>query len=314
MKLYNKDYQCKINADGVTFTIGGSDGSEYRDQSFYKYYALSKNSVDALTHLYIYASHPSQFNDPLDCAADLITFDDINSIKNLWNSLYPEMSELCHSDIQSIEYFSNAAYKTILYLKWGVLCLSKVNDDLSMWSAYCNHKGFCLEFDIAKFPFKTTGPFPINYQEKLKSCSIRNTSVQLATIVQTNVKRKCWEHEKEWRLLIEAPKDFYLEPFGVMAASLKNNMSGFHDRKFKYPVRCLKSICLGVDFFHGIHYVVTNYEIEYIAEDTLQNDVLAFLARTKIPTYVLGVFGLDVIKRRIEVIQIRQNAYRIVYL
>ena len=74
-----RDYTMGKTGEKIFFRINGIDRSQ--NESFYKYYALNKTSVDALTHMYLYATHPCQLNDPLDCADDLIIFDDIESAR-----------------------------------------------------------------------------------------------------------------------------------------------------------------------------------------------------------------------------------------
>ena len=313
MFIQGRDYSFSKTEDGITYLVDGKDGREYREHSFYKYYALDKYSVDALTHLYLYATHPNQFNDPFDCAEDLIEFDDMESVSIFWESLYTKIDSICKHNENAIMRYTQKAYKTYLYMKWGVLCLSRNNYDLSMWSSYCHHTGFCIEFDISKLPCKTVGPFPINYQKELKSLSVKEISLQLATIIQTNIKQKCWEHEQEWRLLIECPKEFYMEPFGEGAFQLKQASPDYHERKFKYTLGCLKSVCLGIKFFNGIHSVITDSGYEFVANNKLQNDVLSFLALSKIPTYILDNEEFKLIRRSIEIIKIRDNAYHIYY-
>lgn len=314
MHLFGKDYEYVKKGRNGKFLIDGKDGSVYRDQSFYKYYALDDYSVDALTHLYVYAAHPCQFNDPFDCDEDLINFDDMDCIRIFWDHLFTKVVELCNNDVECIKKFTNLSFKTYLYTKWGIICLSQKYDNLPMWSAYTNHKGFCLEFDISRFPFKMVGPFPVNYQKQLKTHSIKEISIQLATIVQTNVKQNIWEYEHEWRLLLECPQDFIMEPFGEKVDLFKSEIHDFHDRKFKYPLHCLKSVCLGMKFFNGMQTVISDYEDEVIAINDIQNEVLSFLALSKIPTYILSKVDFGLERTPIQIIRIRENAYRITCL
>lgn len=313
MKIYDKDYSYVSNGDNSKFLIDGKDGSEKRGQSLYKYYPLNENSIDALTHLYVYATHPCQFNDPFDCATNLIKFDDMECIQKLWGPIYQDVLTFCKNDNENLFIFTNGAYKTYLYMKCGVLCLSENYNDLSMWSAYTNHNGFCLEFDIFSFHSVWAGPFPINYQLELKQHSIKDITLQLATIVQTNVKQECWRHEKEWRLLLECPPDDYMEPFGEFSLLFKDMMPNLHDRKFKYPLNCLKSVTLGLNFLNGLS-DISDYEKEFTAKDNLHNEVMSFLAMTKIPTFVIHNVGFSIKRKPIRVFQIRENVYRIIIL
>lgn len=301
-----------VEIDGKhQFLVDGKNGSEQQGHSFYKYYSLENYNVDALTQLYVYATHPCQLNDPLDCAEELIRFDCIECARIFWDYLYPSVISLCRNNEEAIMQFTQRAYKTYLYTKWGVLSLSKKWDDMSIWSAYCNHRGFCLELDIFGFPFKTTGPFHVNYHESLTPISIKENTLHRATIYQTNVKLKCWEHEDEWRLLIESPFGLEMEPFGEWSTAIKREQPDYHNRKFKYPISCLKSVTLGEKFFNGMHEVISNHEIEIIATEDLQNKVLSFLALSRVPTYWLRVVELAIDRQSIGIYKIKEDTYRV---
>jgi hypothetical protein len=225
--------------------------------------------------------------------------------------MFPEVSNMYQNDEKAINEFENVAFRTYYYMKMGIFSLTKNCDDISMWSYYTNHEGFCVEYDINGFPYDYWGPFPINYQEELKSVSINHATLPLASLIQTNIKLDFWKHEQEWRLLIQCPEEYYMEPFGVNAEFIKANMPDLHNRKMKYPLRCIKSVVLGLKFFNGIYSVITYYEKEYVAINKLKNDILSFLALSKIPTYVLKIEELEVVKIPIKITQIRNNAYYI---
>ena len=311
MQYQGKDYRWEKNGDKVRFLINGKDGIEERKNSFYKYYALNEYSVDALTHLYIYDTHPCQLNDPLDCAEELIEFDDNETTRIMLGDMFPKVSNMYQNDETAINEFERVAFRTYYYMKMGIFSLTKNCDDMSMWSYYTNHEGFCVEYDINGFPYDYWGPFPINYQKELKSVSINQASLPLASLIQTNIKLDCWEHEQEWRLLIQCPEECYMEPFGFNADFIKANMHDLHDRKLKYPLRCIKSVCLGLKFFNGIYSIITDYEKEYVAINKKKNEVLSFLALSKIPTYIMDTDGLKAIRVPIEITKIRNNAYHI---
>ncbi len=98
MQYQGKDYRWEKNGDKVRFLIDGKDGIEERKNSFYKYYALNKYSVDSLTHLYIYDTHPCQLNDPLDCAEHLIEFDDNETTRIMLGDMFSEVSNIYQND------------------------------------------------------------------------------------------------------------------------------------------------------------------------------------------------------------------------
>jgi hypothetical protein len=309
MHHQGKEYTWKMAGNKVKFLIDEKDGSEIRNESFYKYYALSKNSVDALTHLYLYATHPCQLNDPLDCADNLIDFDDIESARAVLGDLYTEVAEMYNNDENAILEFTKVGFRTYYYMKMGIFCLSNNCINISMWSSYTEHKGFCVEFDVNSFPYDFWGPFELNYQKELESVSVNRASLPLAALIQTNIKLDCWQHEHEYRLLIQCPEGYYMEPYGYKSELFKSRIADISDRKLKYPLRCIKSVCLGMKFFNGIHAVMTDFENEYVAFNEDQNKILSFLALTKIPTYVLENKGLMVERHQIEIIQIRNDSY-----
>ena len=76
-------------------------------------------------------------------------------------------------------------------------------------------------------------------------------------------------------------------------------------------MRCIKSVCLGLKFFNGIYSVITDYEKEYVATDKRKNDILSFLALSKIPAYILDTNELEVVRVPIDITQIRNDTYHI---
>ena len=287
--------------------INGKDGSELAEKTFFKYYALSNNSVDALTHLYVYGTHPAQLNDPLDCDEDIIKFDDVECIRIFWDKLYPDICQYYKNKLNEIIKFTQYAYKTWLYRRIGVLSLTDSAENIPMWSSYTEHKGFCVEFDLASFPHKKWGPFPINYQKEIIPICIKDSCVQIATLIQTNVKLESWSYENESRLLLEAPTGWDLKVFGKDAD--KYNRPDDLDRKFKYPLESIKSVTLGAKFFVGGRTNICTYEMEYVATNEIQEKLLDFLAYTKIPVFELFKKGLKVERVRLEIRKIRNNAY-----
>lgn len=252
--------------------------------TFYKYYALKNNSVDALTNLYVYAAHPKQFNDPFDCNQKLIEFDTWVDVENLWGELFDKFKKT-YSTLESACEESNRAYWHLLYKKLGLVSLAPRCDNYQMWALYAQNNGFCLEFDVNKFPFLHYGPFLMNYTETIPGpVCIGDVGGHIAMLIQTNVKNKWWEYEDEWRLYIPNPIGFDLKYFGSEYEMSKYNRGDEHDRKFRYPVDALKSIILGPNFFDNnmIANPVSPDEIDVVScpdIDSLELNVLDFLAR-----------------------------------
>jgi hypothetical protein len=247
LKIMSKVYGWDYKFENEQFFINPKEEIVIPDL-FYKLYALSNNSVSALTEGYIYVPHPDQLNDVFDCNVELIQFDDIEVIRHFLNGVIEaqEIEKLLEKNLKNIQIFVQRHFREILYRKWGVLSLTSDPNNVLMWSYYNDHKGFCIEFDISNFEFKYFGPFPINYQGKIEAISIKEISTQLATLVQCNIKDEIWSHENEWRLMVVPPEgeDFISPNFH----QLFDNMGG-HDRKMKYSTSAIKSIALGNRFF-----------------------------------------------------------------
>ncbi len=256
-----------------------------KPSSFFKYYALSQNSVDALTHLYIYATHPRQFNDPFDCNEKLVKYSSWNDIRHLCDNrsllyqiqqLYPTEQEACK--------WAQSAHWLLLYKKMGLVSLTTKDDNYQMWAHYAQNNGFCLEFDIEKFPFLKHGPFPIHYVEAFpEPLSIGEYGGHLTMLVQTNIKNIWWCKENEWRLLIPNPMGLDMKCFGNEHEMKEYNFGDEHDRKFRYPLAALKSITLGPKFFDQLYLSkISENEIDIICHpdnSLLEYAVLFFLAK-----------------------------------
>ena len=294
-------------------------------RTFFKYYALSKNSVDALTNLYVYASHPAHLNDPFDCDMQLAKIEDEANAKVLWERLYDQVRSKFGIDEQSFFQYSTEVFTTLMFRKWGVLSLTDNCSNSIMWSSYANNNGFCLEWDIRQFSFAKRGPFPIHYVEKVEEVSSKDYDVQTMALIQSNVKLQDWAYEHEWRLMIQPPVGFDMMSFGKDADKF-NQMPDLHNRKFKYPLCALKSITLGINFFKDIadrQQVILSDSNEYhfcYQNSCLQTKLLNFLDRlgkinSFVPVPIIRLIikeGLNARTIPIEVVKINELTYRII--
>lgn len=270
----------KYSYDEESRDFGISGCNEQCPTTLFKYYPLNKNSVDALTNLYIFATHPYLLNDPFDCDRQLVEFDDIESVKYLFEHFYEQFAAIYEGQIFE---FASMVFWTIYYRKCGIISLTENANDQLMWSLYAQNSGFCVEFDYTKFPFRTYGPFHINYTDEISPIHTREVGLPLAALYQCNVKHKCWEREKEWRIMVSNPVGFDMKTYGANANSF--NCPCDHDRKFKYPLDAIKSITLGSKFLdEETETIVQPYptEIECVVVDNLKIAVLNFLSNPKV--------------------------------
>ena len=109
-------------------------------ETLYKYYALSENSMDAITTPYLYASDPNQLNDPLDCHKDIIVIDDEETLQALWKPLYE--NALQELGAEWMYENASATFKTIINKKYGIIYLTEHPDNELMWSHYAQKRWF----------------------------------------------------------------------------------------------------------------------------------------------------------------------------
>jgi|GEM_PF-4169074 len=253
-----------------------------------KIYALNDFSLDALLNSYVYATHPSEFNDLYDCHEQLIIYDDDQMISTFLQPALPqpEIERLLREKKSEIQKEIQPIFRDIMYRKIGVFSMTSDPNNILMWSYYSKHEGFLIEFNYKEFPFKFYGAFPVNYQEEIHPINISECdgSPGIPILYQTNIKHKGWEHESEWRLLIDAENDVMFSPEPRQLAKM-----GGRERKFSYPPTLIKSVALGNRFFHADELTPTS---TYILDINLKINIekksllLDFISHNNIQTYI----------------------------
>lgn len=129
-----------------------------------------------------------------------------------------------------------------------------------MWSHYSGERGFCISLDIEKCLEEAREKnkdiveynfSPIQYVEHLEPIDMFQEGFinsRIPTLYASNVKRKEWAYENEWRLRI------YKENMGIPLSILMpktNDIKGNDERKFFYNHKNVASILLGKYFFNG---------------------------------------------------------------
>lgn len=307
------DYEFSYDIESRKLDVKGYH--KEKPKTLFKYYALSENSVDALTKAYIYASHPYLLNDPFDCDKNLVEFNTLEDVKVLFDGLYDQFKETLGSD-EALMQFASEAFHTIFYRKCGILSLTENKMDPLMWPLYTNNEGFCVEFDYSKFPFEYHGPFHIIYKNKdgIKPLQTSESGVQIAALYQCLVKHKEWERENEWRLLVSNPQGQDMITFGKNASLYNNSFD--HNRKFKYPLSAIVSVTLGCHFLRPeAETLVTKNptEIECFVHSELKRSVLRFLSSTSVPVKLAIKDGLCGLKPlNVRIVQLSEQLFRII--
>jgi hypothetical protein len=182
----------------------------------YRYRSIeSRELCEIFTDRKIYLASPATFNDPFDCRPSLTIYKSGPSRlsylekmaqetfpfadKNTLNQRIEEADRKLRSDPTYVERAYNDYIK-----KMGVYCLSKIPNDILMWSHYANgHKGICLEFDTTKdkrlfgqalnVDYSKTDEYPI-----VNIMDVDNPKEYHKALL---TKSNHWTYEQEWRIL-----------------------------------------------------------------------------------------------------------------
>lgn len=206
----------------------------------YKYRALEKNisdtdnTVKLLKDNAIYFSEPKEFNDPFDSYIEFISIDTSKWLKDFQEKTkeeqekYLERIGLSDDKIQKLKNIDikkpNSFYPSKSLQKSSrlrILCFSEEADNMLLWSHYSeDHTGICIGFkvhseydsyclhfnpDDLKIPDIQKGTislFKVTYSEDMPNPYniFEDRPERLIDFART--KSKCWEYEKEHRLII----------------------------------------------------------------------------------------------------------------
>ena len=187
----------------------------------YKYRAIDENNIEwssrIFTHNELYFASVDQFNDPFDCKFDY-SFDAsvedakkylrrvVKRIRPNWNRkergawIAERLKMLKEEDSKFMENLKQSIPQMLSEM--GIYSLSRVPDDILMWSHYANcHQGFCIKFfDDEKDQFIARAQ-EISYSDEYPIVNpIKDDD--LARLRKTLLRKaKHWEYEKEWRII-----------------------------------------------------------------------------------------------------------------
>lgn len=164
-----------INIEGARWLLGMEKGRRYPNLQF---------------------TNPSKMNDPFDCDKNLLDYSDIpDAMTNGW---IPKewLREKEINDAHNKRYFA-----------W-ICSLSKVNDELLMWTHYCkNQSGICIGLDIDNIIknvhplFDSTFCEPLVEVVQYRDIRQRPDFKKVPWDYQLVTKDKRWEYEQEVRLI-----------------------------------------------------------------------------------------------------------------
>lgn len=292
--MYTEDY----HYNGFTYLKNYSPNidspiihhNKTKPQNIFKYYSLSKYSVDALINGYLYASHPIELNDLLDSSPFLLyTSEKLDFVlyEKLYGSVFESKEELLK--FYKADANRKSLCKGYISTMWevstnlfGVISTSENEFSPLMWPHYTKEKGFQIKFNTEKleksiqenFPEheQYIGLYPVNYTEKLSPIDISPfQSLLVPLYYATNIKSKDWDYEKEWRILVSK------QNMGVPYTKRGLNVNkDYHvnkkNRYVYYDKELVEEVTLGVDFFNSRDFEVTWLDAKNIKVKPLKTD------------------------------------------
>jgi len=212
----------------------------------YKYKSIhldKENSVnqvrDILVKSRLWLSSPDDFNDPYDMSANIVVSTDARERSKRFNTLLKEQGvPFAKRKLELIELTKNPKdFQKIIDVSYkknikavGVFCFAGNAKDILMWSHYAdNHKGICIQFEVARdfsmlsqavsITYSPDYPkvnWPGNYLDSLAEAILR--------------KYKGWEYEDEHRIV--RPKEAYthlkIDPQAVVGVIMGCRVSSEH--------------------------------------------------------------------------------------
>ena len=199
--------------------------SPKRPSHLYKYQPLCAQSLSNLKDRTLWFSAPAHFNDPYDCANDVVP-DQLPEAEfvRLYEMMRKDANDGIRFDakyqsggkpndlfrtetMNSIRSNFDARRRLHLHQR-GVACLSEHVDHLLMWAHYADgHRGFCLEFDAANDPFNRAREVtyherpalvnPVDVLDDAKEDDLDRNLIGSMLLAKSDH----WAYEREWRLL-----------------------------------------------------------------------------------------------------------------
>ncbi len=158
-------------------------------------------------HRLFFASRRA-FNDPFDCAIPSLLQIPGTFLKRFAEEFvdrkFPTKSETEKSalidklmSVDALEEIRRGVQGDVD--KAGIVCFSKVRDDILMWAHYADkHKGLCLEFDGSSNCIFFGEAQPVEYEDHTPISLHEDKERQMARVILT--KSRHWSYEKEYRI------------------------------------------------------------------------------------------------------------------
>lgn len=172
----------------------------------YKYHKINEFLENLIKDKAIWHSPANSFNDPFEFKNILVENEDRNDIKNWFNSSSTKLDEAQLNQITDYWLERKTEMAKMLTEQMneklstgGVSCFSWRHDNLLMWSHYAeNHKGVCLEYNIAYAPIFFKDLLQVKYTDNYPNIDyVKHGSKAITEIITT--KSTHWSYEEEYR-------------------------------------------------------------------------------------------------------------------
>lgn len=220
--------------------------------TLYQYKRFVDYNVDNIINNTITLSTIRSFNDIYDSTIHIYSSETIRKSKaqNDYEELIASLafdSIIDKSDyIKQRELFyleeSQLKFKTNEFLDTHVSCFTTKNDSILMWSHYADdNTGICVEYDFNKledgdllknlfYPVIYTDS-PLDLQELIddEKHQLFDYPLDAAVVCASLNKSKCWEYEKEWRIVLITTINHQPKYYNAKLSFLPSNVYlGFH--------------------------------------------------------------------------------------
>lgn len=194
-------------------------------EHLYKYRALTAHSLGALINNTLWFAKPSSFNDPYDCAISVDESrraESILAVMGIADSAADDQNneELAKQVAKSAPAFDQFRANILMHSQGiGICSFSELSDHMLMWAHYANnHKGLVVEYACTPDLELQHGLAAVDYQLEVPSLLATDFSPEKSRVAGDRLwqtKAKCWEYEKEWRIMIPKGDKVHRSPLAI---------------------------------------------------------------------------------------------------
>lgn len=151
-------------------------------------------------------SRPTEFNDPFDCKAKIVTQGSLDKFMDFCRRRWPN-DDMSHAAVlyeQNPKLFEEYIIEGANWTRDNVTkicCFSEINNNILMWSHYGeNHKGVCLKFNVNTDKPFFDAPYKVEYRSMYPQY---NYLEKMDDVIyhQLSIKAQDWQYEREIRVV-----------------------------------------------------------------------------------------------------------------